>query len=327
MKLRYVFALLFVVAAASLLMIYKPWRGGKLIEDEGAAKPARSVRQPAGVKANPSIKKQNDSQEKPVKTMSMLKKDVEKALLDFPGKASAVFYDYESETSFSIDGEESFESASLVKIPIMYEIFRQIQEGEYGEDKELVLEDDMKTGGAGVLKDKPSGSKWKVIDLITLMISESDNTAADMLIELAGMKNIEKTAVSLGMKQTTLRRKIYDFAQIDKGHDNYISPVDMMIILRAIVENDGIEQKYCSQMIEIMKKQKMRDRIPKLLPPGVECANKTGGLTGLVHDCAIIYPSDRKPYILVLMGKNVTDEAKAKEVYAKVSLMIYMWVK
>ncbi|MCE1246070.1 MAG: class A beta-lactamase-related serine hydrolase [Firmicutes bacterium] len=317
-KLIFVFILTCFLITGVMLIIYKPWRGGILIEDP----PQVTDTVHTDAKTPPKVQPVGKTEKK----ISDMKKEVESILADFPGKASLAFYDYETGEALNMDSGESFESASLVKIPIMYEVFRQIQEGLISQDKELVLEDSMKTGGAGVLKDEPAGSKWKISEILTFMITKSDNTAADMMIDLAGMENVEKTAVSLGAKGITLRRKIYDFAQIDKGKDNYATPDDMMVMLRAIVENKGVNEKYCQEMIDIMKKQTMRDRIPKLLPKDVVCASKTGGLTGFVHDCAIIYPQGKKPYVLVLMGKNVTDENKAKEIYAKTSLAVYKWI-
>lgn len=251
---------------------------------------------------------------------------INEELKGFPGDASVIFYDPVHENSIKIKPKVVFESASLVKIPIMVDVFKKINEGEIAGDKLVKLKQSHKVGGSGVLKDKPSGSTYKVEKLVELMIAESDNTATDMLIELTGMKSVEKTARELGMKNTTLQRKIYDFDQIDRGKDNLTTPEDMLAIFLELYQGDKIDTKTRGRMLNILKMQKNKKMIPRFLPVGVECAHKTGGLLGIRHDCGIVYPPDGDPYILILMSKNVTDPAKAERKFALISKRIYYFL-
>jgi len=245
----------------------------------------------------------------------------------FPGTAGIAFYDFEREEKIEINEGEIFESASLVKLPVMIEIYRKIEAGELKEEEEIVLKEEDKTGGSGILKDKPSGSLWTVKELVELMITESDNTATDILIDLAGMEEVENTCRKIGLLNTTLERKIYAFEEIDHGKDNLTSPQDMCLLFTKLYEGPEISEMAGKEMLSILKGQKNKKIIPRFLPEDTVCAHKTGGLLGIVHDCGIVYPPDRNPYVLVLMGKNVSDNDLAEEVFAGISEKIYFYLQ
>lgn len=274
----------------------------------------------------PPKKEKSEEVKKGKMNMKKLEGIIRKDLEKFPGKAGVIVFFPEMKgpgNKVEINPDEIFESASLVKIPIMAEVFHQIREEKITGEQEIILQDSHKAGGSGVLKNEPAGSGWKVSRLVELMISESDNTAADMLIELAGIKAVEDYAGELGMKKTTLRRKIYDFDQIDLGNDNYTTPRDMLAIFWELYGGEKIDGRDRAGMLNILKGQKRNNVIPRYLPPEASCAHKTGGLLGIVHDCGIIYPPGKSPCILILMGKEVRDDKVAEDVFAGVSRSVY----
>ena len=252
-----------------------------------------------------------------------LRKEIEQETKHFPGTAGIIFYDLSNGEKIEINPNEQFESASLVKLPIMVEIFNATDRGEINPDTEMELKESHKVGGSGILKNKPTGSHWKINQLTELMITQSDNTATDMLIELVGMKAVEKTAGELGMTKTTLKRKIFAFEEIDRGSDNYTTPEDMFILLKEIYNGEKLKRKQCNEMVDMLKKQKRNSMLPLRLPKDAACAHKTGSLLGILHDVGIVYPPKGNPYILVLMGKNVTDEKQGESVFADISKKIY----
>ncbi|MCD4784265.1 MAG: class A beta-lactamase-related serine hydrolase [Candidatus Eremiobacteraeota bacterium] len=342
-----VYVILVIAISFALFILSKPWRQGRLIGPEeilnnatglagsssshNTTTPSRTEKKRTDEEDahnnDPFVAKRanNESQklEKRKIKMKQLKKELEKRIKKFPGKVGLVLYKTGTGERIEINAGEVFESASLIKIPIMLEVYNQIRDGKITEDDVVVLKNSHKVGGSGVLKNRKAGSKWKVSKLIELMIIDSDNTATDMLIELAGMEEIEKSTKEHGMKDTTLRRKIYAFEEIDRGKDNYTTPQDMFFILKELYEEEKIDGKVRAKMLIILKDQKRKDMIPKYLPNGVECAHKTGGLSGILHDCGIIYPVKGAPYILILMSKNVTNENLAKQVFANISKKVF----
>jgi len=252
-----------------------------------------------------------------------LKKMLQKELKRFSGTIGLILYDFDNGYHVEIKPDQVFESASLVKIPIMIEVYRRISEGSLLPSKEIELSDSHRAGGSGILKKEPAGSRWRVDKLVELMITESDNTATDMLLEMVTMEKAEKTIGKLGIKNTTIRRKIFDFAQIDKGKDNLTTPGDMFRMFRILYESRKIGEKQRAEMLNILKNQKRNRMIPRFLPGEVQCAHKTGSLLGILHDCGIIYPKNKKPYILIIMGKNIKNQKICKKRIAALSRKIY----
>jgi len=346
----FIYVILIIAISLALFVLSKPWRQDRLLGPEDIKNNATGIAvkpDSAGTEISLKEKKEpgNDNTDKsrhpiPGRTgndpeesekmkikMKQLKKEVKEKIKKFPGKVGLVIYETGTGKKIGINTDEVFESASLVKIPIMLEVYNRMRDGKITEDDLVMLRDYHKVGGSGVLKNRKSGTKWKVSKLIELMIEESDNTATDMLIELLGMKAIEKSAKEHGMKDTTLRRKIYAFEEIDRGKDNLTTPQDMFLILKELYEGEKIESKYRAKMLNILKGQKRNDIIPRHLPKNVECAHKTGGLAGTLHDCGIVYPARGNPYILVLMSKNVADEELAKDIFADISKMVHRHLK
>jgi beta-lactamase class A len=250
---------------------------------------------------------------------NLIKENLEK----FPGQPAVIFYDFETGGKVAINSNLVTEAASLIKLPVMLEVYKQISDGSLRPDKELVLRDADKTGGAGVLKDEKAGTRWSVEKLTELMIVFSDNTATDMLIDLVGMDKVEGTIKEIGLTRTTLKRKIFDFDQIDRGLDNLTTAEDMLVLYRELYEGDAFREKYRGIMLNNLKGQKNRKIIPKFLPEEVQVAHKTGGLLGIVHDAGIVYPAKRKPYVLILMSEQVANTEKAEEQFAALSKKIY----
>ncbi len=241
---------------------------------------------------------------------------------NFPGNTGIIFHDFETGFSVRINPHKVFESASLVKLPIMLTIYEMMEQGKVHASQEIILNESHKTGGAGILKNEPTGTRWSVDKLLELMITESDNTATDMLIELAGMDTVEETCRSMGMDKTTLKRKIFDFDAIEQGYDNLTTPGDIFRFYQMLYEGCPINPQGRASMLNRLKRQERNHIIPKNLP-NVEIAHKTGSLTGIIHDAGVIYPPKRKPYILILMSDGVSDHEKAEAEFARLSGEIF----
>lgn len=244
----------------------------------------------------------------------------------FPGTLGVAVKDLKSGKMTHYNGNASFQSASIVKLHILVEYAYQIEEGSILPEEKIKLKDSYKVGGAGTLKDKPSGEKYTLETLCVYMITISDNTATDMLIDRLGMKNIEERMKKLGLKNTTLKRTIYDFGSINEGKDNLTTPLDMCRLLTGIYYERIPSPKGSKMILDILKKQKCNHLIPAKLPPGTTVAHKTGQLEllGVLGNVGIIYPAkNANPYILCLLAKNITSTEKAERAFSNISLDIF----
>lgn len=244
----------------------------------------------------------------------------------FPGTPGIFFLDLATGKTIKVNAEASFPAASLIKVPILIEVFKEAQEGRIRLDRKLIVTRKDQVGGSGILKNVPPGSKISVMKAATLMIQESDNTATDMLIRLVGMEAVNGTTGKLGCRKTLLERTIWDFDAADRGRDNVTTPHDMAFMFASIENTSFLNKDSCLAMKSILLEQKRRDLMTADLPKDLPVAHKTGELSGILHDCGIIYVSGR-PYILCLLGKNIRDAGKAQESWRRISQKIYLEMK
>jgi beta-lactamase class A len=212
------------------------------------------------------------------------------------------------------DGEP-FPTASTIKVLIMATAFRAIDDGRIARNTRFVISKADLVGGSESLGYARPGSRYPLMTLIHAMIRQSDNTAANALISHFGFGAINATCEPAGMTATHLRRHFLDWAAIVRHNENTSTARDMGTLLYKIERGarEGIDTiakaASCREMVNIMLGQEDRDKIPAGLPAGTQVANKTGELTGVRSDVAIVEPYGDTPYILVVMTKEMYDYA------------------
>ncbi|HEX9653316.1 MAG TPA: serine hydrolase, partial [bacterium] len=176
-------------------------------------------------------------------------------------------------------------------------------------------------GGSGILGELGDGeSQFSIRDLCILMIVLSDNTATNMLIDLVGMENVNRTLVALGLNHTKLRRKMMDSAARARGDENISTPHEANRIMEILYKGEFISRDVCEQMLDILKKPKA-GAINAAAPESVPVAFKSGDLPGVATEWAIVFLKER-PYILVTMG-NYGSEKTLQNTIREISQIIY----
>lgn len=131
------------------------------------------------------------------------------------------------------------------------------------------------------------------------------------------------TLHSLGIKNMQVLRGVEDGKAYERGLNNRTDAYDLMLTMKAIAEKKAASPAGCDEMLKILKRQKFRNKIPTGLPEGIVVANKTGDITNIDHDAAIVFPPSRKPYVLVVLTHNIQDHKVAAQTIARVSKMIW----
>jgi beta-lactamase class A len=190
---------------------------------------------------------------------------------------------------FSLRGDERFVSASTIKIPIMVEIYRQIDRGELALDDRFTLTKEDICPGSGVLLQLHPGIELTLRDIVYLMVSISDNTATNMLIDLAGMENVNETIASLGMTHSALGRKMRGKPAEGNAPENWASPNDFRTAIDAILTGRAASAKSCAGMIEMLSLQQNTRRIGRYFPEGtLPWGSKTGTVGTVSHDAGFV---------------------------------------
>lgn len=226
------------------------------------------------------------------------------------GVMGYVVFDLASGERFERLADETFPLASTIKLAILYELFKQADEGRLKLDEVRALERRHVVGGAGVLTELTAPA-MPLRDYAILMVVLSDNTATNLLIDAVGMANVTRRMTALGLPSLQLRRKMIDIAAARRGEENVGTPADVARLLAMIYRSEGLKKESSEAIIAILRKPKssaLRDGVPGSVP----VANKTGTLEGVAADAGIVYLAGR-PYVFVatttFLNSNAAGEA------------------
>lgn len=221
------------------------------------------------------------------------------------GVVSYAVVDVSSGDRFARLDTELLPTASTIKIAVLYELFRQAEEGRIALDEPQPLSPDVRVGGAGILQELRS-PVLSLRDLATLMIVLSDNTATNAVIDAVGMDNVTRRMEGLGLKGIRLRRRMIDLEAARRGDENVATAADLASLLDAIRRGEGLNPTSRAALLEILRKRKSTP-LTRAVPPGVAVASKPGGLEGVRVDAGYV-TVDGRPFIMVVMGAYLADE-------------------
>src|SRR6267378_1180834 len=253
-----------------------------------------------------------------------------------PGaKVALAYVDLASGDTLFLNADTSFHAASTMKVPVMIELFRRANTGSFRMNQGLLMVNQFASIVDGSLYSLDSssdsdttlyrriGERVRVDTLLRLMITRSSNLATNTLITLVGADAVTRTMRSLGAQRIQVLRGVEDGKAFEKGLNNTTTARDLSIILRAIEEGRAASPVATREMLRILLAQEFNEKIPAGLPPGTRVAHKTGEITAVSHDAAIVYPPGRQPYVLVVLTRGITDGTKSSNLIADISSMVY----
>jgi len=248
------------------------------------------------------------------------------------------FEDLQTGEKIAINADTVFHAASTMKIPVMIEVLRRAKAGAFSLDQEVLLVNQFSSIVDGspypMLKadDEDTalyalvGTRVPIRNLLRRMITRSSNLATNELISLVGAKNVTAMARAIGATHTNVLRGVEDQKAFDAGLINTTTAADLATMLLTIDKGTALSPEASAEMKEILLAQEVNDKIPAGLPPGTPVAHKTGEITAVSHDAAVVYPPGRKPYVLVVMTRGLRDSAQSTALIADISRMVYAHV-
>ena len=195
-------------------------------------------------------------------------------------------------------------AASVIKIPVMIEAFRQAQAGELSLEEIHVLEDWERLPSCGTLKAMHTGIEMTLLDLVKLMIIVSDNAATNIMIRRVGIENVNRTLRTLGCEKTTLNRLLFDREASKRGVKNFITAGEMGMVLEKLWRGEVVSKAASDAMMEILLDQRLNGKLPFFIDSmGIDIAHKTGEDDGISHDVGILYTAE--PLVCCFVGEHV----------------------
>jgi beta-lactamase class A len=243
-----------------------------------------------------------------------------------PGAVAGVYLKNLGDSAeWAFNADSVFHAASTMKVPVMIEYFRQVDEGTLTADQQVrlqnrftsIVDGSRYTLNPGDDSDSAlyarAGTDVPLRDLVEHMITRSSNLATNAVIELVDANRAQATARSLGASTIMVRRGVEDGKAFDQGLNNTTTARDLGALLESIVGEKAASPDACRQMLAILEGQEFNDEIPAGLPAGTRIAHKTGEITGVLHDAAIVFPPEgRPPFVLVVLTRNIPDQRQAR---------------
>ena len=264
---------------------------------------------------------------------SDLRARIEKLIDSSGAEVAVVVRSIQGKDEIAIDADKPFHAASTMKVPVMIELFRQADAGLLSLDEPLAIRNEFHSIVDGSVYQlsvgddsdadvyKNVGKTMTLRELCDAMITVSSNFAANLLIERLGVENVRRTVLRLGADGMNVLRGVEDQKAFDKGLNNTTTARALALLMQKLAAGQAVSPKADAQMIAILERQTFNDAIPAGLPPGTRVAHKTGTITRIHHDAAIVYGA--RPYVLVVLVRGIEDQKQSAALIAAISREVW----
>lgn len=255
-------------------------------------------------------------------------------IADSGAEVAVAYRTLDDRTEVLIDADKTFHAASTMKVAVMIELFGQAHTGALSLDDPLPITNQFHSivdGSRYALTEDDAADKdvfaalgrtLSLRQLCEAMITVSSNFATNLLIEKLGVENIRHTVTALGADGMHVLRGVEDQKAFDKGLNNTTTARALLVLLERIAEGRAVDKESDAGMVRILARQKVSpDAIPAGVSAGIVVAHKTGNITRIHHDAAIVYAA--KPYVLVLLVRGIDDLQKSAALMAAMSKVVY----
>lgn len=266
---------------------------------------------------------------------------------DATGQLGFGFLDFKTGKSCCLSGEKQFPTASIFKIFVLIELYRQIQTGQLSESQRLLAAPENAALGSGGLKRMRHGTELSLHDHAVLMMMISDNTSSDLLFDLVGRENIRKNLIEpLELTATKIDLGCSDMIRLSKITDRYrgdfflckteesdcTSPEDILSLLQALHDGTVLDATGTERVLSLMRPYPQYHRLEKYLPVGTRIARKTGSLDRVANDVGIVFTDKGDYAIAVFYNGNTASREEydreekrlmAEELISRISQAVY----
>ena len=232
------------------------------------------------------------------------------------GALGVAAIDLTSGRTIALNQDTLFATASVIKVPILIEMFRQARAGEVNLQERITIAPSETVAGSGTIQEalKKGPVTLSILDLLTAMIESSDNTATNRAISIAKMDRVNRRTQELGLQATRLRRIMLDGDAANKGMENITTPMEMTRLMEMIYRGKACHPDDCREMLRILKL--VKGQIRSAVPASIEVASKTGSLFGVNCEVAIVL-HPKRPFAVGIFGTYLKGEENPVGAVAK----------
>lgn len=239
---------------------------------------------------------------------------------EYPTIKPAVYvWDYSGKTFVDIKADEVYPAASIIKIPVLIQMFREIDAGKYSLNDSMTLENYYRADGSGKLKNVPGRLPYSIDYLAEVMIENSDNSATNMLMaKSGGMPEVNRAIRMWGLKNTRINNWLPDLEGT-----NVTTAREMAKMLYNLDVSDIIKPASKQRAGYYLSHVKNNRLLQAGLPQDAILLHKTGDIGFMLGDAGIVKTAGGKKYIVVILAQRPYNSPKGKEFIVRASKMIY----
>lgn len=256
------------------------------------------------------------------------------ALINKSGADVAVaLHTLDGRSEWLLRADEPFHAASTMKVPVMVELYRQVRARQLRLEDPLPIKNEFRSlaDGSPYSLDasddseqelyKAVGSTRTLAQVDNLMITVSSNLAANLLIEKLGIDNIRAGVHALGADGMNVLRGVEDAKAFQRGLNNTTTARGLLVLMEAIANGRAVDAASSRDMVTVLERQTFNDAIPAGLPAGTRVAHKTGDITKIWHDAAIVFAP--RPFVLVVLTRGIEDPKLSMALIADITRLLY----
>jgi beta-lactamase class A len=212
-----------------------------------------------------------------------------------------------------------FPAASLIKLFVHAAFEAAVEQESVDPDERTRVPADAYVGGTGVLRALAPGLEPTWRDLVTLMVTVSDNTATNLVLDRLGMGRVHAWIARAGLDDTRLERRMMDLAAGREGRNNWTSAADVAALLEAVQAGRCVSAAASIRMQTALDAQQIQDRLGRQLPEGARLASKTGNFADVVHDAGIVtWPGGT--LVMAVLTQGFAPPWSAMDVIARIAV-------
>jgi beta-lactamase class A len=251
---------------------------------------------------------------------------LEQFIKDSPNEISLAYYDFYDEAMQEINGNKEIFLASMIKTLFLLTALQEVEEDELSLDETYTLQEEDKymngtpvTGNGTMQEDEP-GKEYTIEEILHLMVSISDNIAANITVDLVGRDSITSLASQMDLNDTSAQQKMFE--PPNGVPRNMSTAIDLTRVLVALENATVVNEELSQKGIEMMKDTVDKNRIGRNLDEGTTLANKIGTAGEMIGDMGLLYFPNRPPIALTVMVEDPEGPGQAEEEIAQLTQII-----
>lgn len=234
-------------------------------------------------------------------------------------KTGLFFMNPESGEFVDIHGGDSFAAASTIKVPVLIAFFQDVDAGRIKLDEMLTMRKELIAGESGSIQYDPPGSSYAALEIADLMITISDNTATNLLIDrLGGPAQLNERFKAWGLSETKIENLLPDMEGTNKT-----SAKDLSLLMIKLSRGELLTPHSRDRALEIMRDTVTKTLLPQGLGPGAEIAHKTGDIGTVIGDVGLIDLPSGQRYVGTVLVTRPYNDPRARDLIQEISRLTY----